>query len=79
MAISKLKARRLDLGLRQIDLANKTGLSLTWVHLAERGYKKISPEAKRKIAKALRSTVDELYDELYKEIQEDGKALSDSK
>jgi len=63
MAASKIKERRLSLGLRQLDLAIKSGYSLTTVRYAEMGYgKNISVRAKRSIAKALRTTPEEIFD-----------------
>jgi len=58
---SKLRKRREELGLRIIDVANLAGLSVTWVHLAEEGYKHISIRAKRALAKAVRATPEQLF------------------
>ena len=63
MAASKLKERRLALGLTQLDLAIKSGFSLTTVRYAELGYgKNLSARTKRSIAKALRTTVEKIFD-----------------
>lgn len=75
MAISKVKERRLELGLRQLDVAIRSGLSIVWVHFLETGYKGVSLSAKRKIAKALNSTVAELFPK--EEGQEDGKKMAE--
>ena len=61
MAASKIRERRLALGLRQLDVAIKSGFSLTTTRAAEMGYMNISDSARRKIARALRSTVEELF------------------
>lgn len=59
--MNNLKERRETLGLRQIDLVRKTGLSKSTVSLLESG--KLSPSLKSafKIAKALDTTIEILF------------------
>ena len=55
--------RRLSLGMRQIDLAVRAGLSLTTVRQAEDVQYGLSAQSKKKIARALGSSISELFGE----------------
>jgi len=64
MAISAMRKKRKSSGFRLIDLAEKTGISTTWLWSLENGYKKgISREIKLKVAQVLDSTTKELFGE----------------
>ena len=64
MAISAMRKKRKSSGFRLIDLAEKTGISTTWLWSLENGYKKgISREIKLKVAQVLDSTIKELFGE----------------
>lgn len=64
MAISTMRKKRKSSGFRLIDLAEKTGISTTWLWSLENGYKKgISREIKLKVAQVLDSTTKELFGE----------------
>lgn len=57
----RLKELRMKKGLTQEELAEKTGLSVTFVGLVERGINTPSLETCNKIARALGITLDELF------------------
>lgn len=57
----RLKELRMKKGLTQEELAEKTGLSVTFVGLVERGINTPSLETCNKIARALGVTLDELF------------------
>jgi len=60
--MSKMKKLREQQGLRQIDLAKKADVSLTWLWALENSFQeRISQEIKERVAAALETTVDELF------------------
>ena len=60
--MSKMKERREQQGLRQIDLAKKANVSLTWLWALENNFhERISQEIKERVAIALKTTVKELF------------------
>jgi len=62
--LNKFKDKRKKLGLRQLDLAVRSGLSLTTVSLAEHaGGFGLSVQAKQALAKVLRSEPGEIFPE----------------
>ena len=63
--MNKMKEIRMQKGLLQKDIAFKTGLSRPAISLYENGHKQPSMNAAHKIAKALDSTIDELFSSTY--------------
>ena len=59
--MEKLKAIRFYKGLRQWDLAIKTGISQTTISLIENGYTKPTERQKEILAAALEESPDELF------------------
>lgn len=55
-----VRRRRVDLGLSQEELADKSGLHRTYISLIERGLRSASIETIIKLAKALRTTGSQL-------------------
>ena len=62
--LNPLRLRRLELGLTQIDLAIKTHVPHSYISLQERGYPTLKKAHKEKIARALGTTIDELFPEI---------------
>ncbi|MBL7083232.1 MAG: helix-turn-helix transcriptional regulator [Candidatus Aminicenantes bacterium] len=59
-----LKEKRKEKRFRLVDLAEKSGVSITWIWTLEQGYKRgVSREIKKKIAKALDSPLEDLFPE----------------
>ena len=60
--MNRIKKLRLEKGLRQIDVAKKANVSLTWIWAIEQGFNNhISKDIKRKVAQSLGSTVERLF------------------
>ncbi len=60
--MNKMKDQRIIKRLRQIDLAKRAHISLTWVWALENGFHdRVSLEVKKRVARVLGSTVDELF------------------
>jgi transcriptional regulator with XRE-family HTH domain len=60
--MNRTKQIRQTKGLRQIDLARKADISLTWVWALENGLEsRVSAPIKKRVAKALDSTEEELF------------------
>lgn len=60
--MSKIKAMRMKLGLRQLDLAKKADISLTWLWALENSFSsRVSREIKERVARALDCPYDELF------------------
>lgn len=59
--MNRMKEIRLQRGLRQIDVAKDTGLSKAAISLFENGKSTPSMNSAYKIAKALGTTIDELF------------------
>ena len=61
---SSLREKRKIFNLRIIDLAIKSGVGVSTIWLIEQGYeRRTSGETKKKIARALDSTVEEIFGE----------------
>lgn len=61
-AMSKLKKLREQQGLRQIDLAKKANISMTWLWALENSFhERVSTEIKERVAAALKSTPEKLF------------------
>lgn len=59
-----LKEKRKERGLRLVDLAEKSGVSITWIWTLEQGYERgVSREIKKRIAGALDSSLEEIFPE----------------
>lgn len=57
-----MRKHRREKGLRLIDLAERTGISVAWLWSLENGYEKgISQDVKAKVSKVLSSRVEELF------------------
>jgi len=50
---TRLRERRLALGLRQADLAGQAGISPSYLNLIEHGRRKVTPEVLARLAAAL--------------------------
>ena len=62
--MSKMKQLREQQGLRQIDLAKKANVSLTWLWALENSFhERVSQEIKERVATALKSTPGQLFPE----------------
>jgi len=57
---NKIKSLRKERGIKQVELAIGTGLSVTWIQLAEQG-NRISDDAQRKIAAFFDVEVDDIF------------------
>ena len=60
---NRVKEERIKKRMRLVDLANKSGVSLSAVWNVEQGYFGISLKTKEKVAKALGAEVKELFNE----------------
>lgn len=58
---NRLRSRRRGLDVTQLDLAQKVGVSDSQISLMERGHIKPSPELATKLARALKTTRDDLF------------------
>ena len=61
--MNKVKKRRLDLEFSQYQLEKLTGINQSKLSLIEAGYRNPTPEEKKKIAKILRTEVQELFEQ----------------
>lgn len=61
MLNTKLKIRRQELGLKQVDVADKAGVTVTSYLRYEKGQRVPNATTAILIAKALNSTVEELF------------------
>ena len=60
--MSKIKEMRTNRGLRQLDLAKKADISLTWLWALENSFSaRVSKEVKERVARALDCPYDELF------------------
>ena len=60
--MNKLKQARLEKELRQVDLARRANISLTWLWALENGLeKRVSTKAKRRLAGALGMRIEDLF------------------
>jgi len=59
--ISSLRLTRLLMGKSQYEVSRATGISQTEVSLFERGFRIPSPEQVKRLAHALRKSVEELF------------------
>lgn len=61
-----VRSRRLALGLRQQDLADRLDVDQTWVSSVERDYRRTvpGPDEMQRLATALETTIEELMEEL---------------
>ena len=60
--MSVLKEIRKKQGMRLVDLAKKSGISIGWIWNLEQGYNKgVSKEIKSRIAKALDSPFEKVF------------------
>jgi len=60
--MSKMKVLRKQKGLRQLDLAKKADVSLTWIWALENGFDgRVSIEVKKRVASALDSDVKKVF------------------
>jgi len=58
-----MKKRRLELELSQYEIEKLTGIAQTKISLIERGYREPSSDERKKLAKALRLEVKELFED----------------
>lgn len=71
--MTKMKELRQQQGLRQIDLAKKTKVSLSWLWALENGlHSGASDEVKGRVAVALGTTPDKIFPTEVKEADEEG-------
>lgn len=68
--MNRIKEIRLEMNMKQLDLARAAGVSSPFLHDLENGNRNAKPETMRKIADALGRTVEELIGG-----QDDGKAV----
>ena len=61
--MNKVKKRRLELEFTQYQIEKLTGINQSKLSLIEAGYRKPTPEEKKKIAKILRTEVQELFEQ----------------
>ena len=62
--MSKIKAMRTKLGLRQLDLAKKADISLTWLWALENSFsRRVSRAIKERVARALGCPYEKLFPE----------------
>lgn len=60
--MTKVKYYRLKQGLRQLDLAKKADISLSWVWVLENSFQqRVSREIKERVAKALNCPYEKLF------------------
>ena len=60
--MDKIKALRQEKGLRQVDLARKANVSLTWLWALENGLeKRVSAKVKKRIAGVLGMKYEDLF------------------
>lgn len=60
--MTKIKRRREKMKMRQIDLAKKAKVSITWLWALENGFEdRVSFEIKMRVADALNCDYDELF------------------
>jgi transcriptional regulator with XRE-family HTH domain len=60
--MNRIRQTREAQGLRLVDLAKKSGVSLSWLWLLENGYdERASQRIKVKLARALRLTLKDLF------------------
>jgi len=60
--MSRVKYYRLKRGLRQLDLAKRADVSLTWIWVLENSLSgRVSREVKQRVANALNCPYDELF------------------
>lgn len=60
--MNKMKELRKKRGLRQIDLAKKTDVSLTWIWALENGFhNRVSFQIKNRVAEALGTPVEKIF------------------
>jgi transcriptional regulator with XRE-family HTH domain len=60
--MSRVKYYRLKQGLRQLDLAKRADVSLTWIWVLENSFSgRVSTEVKQRVANALNCPYDELF------------------
>jgi transcriptional regulator with XRE-family HTH domain len=58
---SKLRARRLELGMPQVELGDKAGVSYKQIQKYEKGINRVSADRLQKIAKALDMDVNDFF------------------
>ena len=61
--MKQMKKRRLELELSQYEIEKLTGIAQTKISLIERGYREPSSDERKKLAKALRLEVKELFED----------------
>jgi transcriptional regulator with XRE-family HTH domain len=62
--MSKLKKMREKRGLRQLDLAKKADVSLTWIWVLENTFSdRVSRDIKKRVARALNCPYEEIFPE----------------
>lgn len=61
--MNQIKKRRLELEFSQYEIEKLTGISQTKLSLIERGYREPSSDERKKLAKALRLEVKELFED----------------
>lgn len=60
--MNRMKEFRAQKNMRQLDLAEKVNISLTWIWALENGFhKRVSTDIKQRVADALDSSVEELF------------------
>lgn len=59
---SRFRAWRLAHGLRQADIADLSGLSVSYISLIERGRRDLAPAGKGRLARALGARVRDLFE-----------------
>lgn len=63
--MNKLREKREELSLRQVDVAKLTGVGLTTIWLLENGYdRRVSQKTKKKIAQGLKLKVQEVFPQI---------------
>lgn len=60
--MNRIKKRRLELEFTQYDIEKLSGINQSKLSLIEAGYREPTPEEKKKIAKVLRTDVQELFE-----------------
>ena len=61
-SMTKIKAMRVKLGLRQLDLAKKADVSLTWLWALENSFSsRVSKDIKDRVARALGCAYEDLF------------------
>jgi len=60
--MNRVKKMRIERGLRQLDLAKRANLSLTWIWALENSFEqRVSKKAKLRVAKALKIPYSQLF------------------